>query len=106
MWPVSDSAPVCVCSTFLPLPVSSEQQEHVSSVEEKLRSARSSLQELHIHCSQQKQTISELQAKTGQQSAETDGLRRRIEDLQQVRTAGRAHTSYRPYVTSVLTPLT
>uniref|UniRef100_A0A4W6FM51 Leucine rich repeat containing 45 n=1 Tax=Lates calcarifer TaxID=8187 RepID=A0A4W6FM51_LATCA len=60
-------------------------QEHVSMLEEKLRSVRSSLQEVQHHCSQQKQTISELQAKTGQQSVEMDGLRRRIEELQQVR---------------------
>ncbi|XP_035768330.1 leucine-rich repeat-containing protein 45 [Neolamprologus brichardi] len=62
---------------------SSEQQEHVSSLEEKLRSVRSSLQEVQLHCSQQKQTISELQAKNSQQSIEMDGLRRRIEELQQ-----------------------
>uniref|UniRef100_A0A3B4XVT4 Leucine rich repeat containing 45 n=1 Tax=Seriola lalandi dorsalis TaxID=1841481 RepID=A0A3B4XVT4_SERLL len=60
-----------------------EEQEQVSALEEKLRSVRSSLQEVQLHCSQQKQTISELQAKTSQQSAETDGLRRRIEELQQ-----------------------
>ncbi|KAI3365341.1 hypothetical protein L3Q82_010429 [Scortum barcoo] len=60
-----------------------EQQEHVSSLEEKLRSVRSSLQEVQLHCSQQKQAISELQAKNSHQSIETDGLRRRIEELQQ-----------------------
>ncbi|XP_071318703.1 leucine-rich repeat-containing protein 45 [Trachinotus anak] len=60
-----------------------EEQEHVSSLEEKLRTVRSSLQEVQLHCSQQKQTISDLQAKTGQQSVEMDGLRRRIEELQQ-----------------------
>lgn len=54
-------------------------------MEEKLRSVRSSLQEVQLHCSQQKQTISELQAKNSQQSIEMDGLRRRIEELQQVR---------------------
>ncbi|XP_034563658.1 leucine-rich repeat-containing protein 45 [Notolabrus celidotus] len=60
-----------------------EEQEHVSSLEEKLRSVRSSLQEVQLHCSQQKQTISELQAKNSQQSIEMDGLKRRIEELQQ-----------------------
>ncbi|KAF0025007.1 hypothetical protein F2P81_021888 [Scophthalmus maximus] len=60
-----------------------EEQERVSALEEKLRSVRSSLQEVQLHCSQQKQTISELQAKTSQQSIEMDGLRRRIEELQQ-----------------------
>lgn len=57
----------------------------MSSLEEKLRSVCSSLQEVQLHCSQQKQTISELQAKNSQQSIEMDGLRRRIEELQQVR---------------------
>uniref|UniRef100_A0A3Q3MTA2 Leucine rich repeat containing 45 n=1 Tax=Mastacembelus armatus TaxID=205130 RepID=A0A3Q3MTA2_9TELE len=60
-----------------------EQQEHVSSLEEKLRSVRSSLQEVQLHSSHQKQTISDLQAKNTQQSIEMDALRRRIEDLQQ-----------------------
>ncbi|XP_067365317.1 leucine-rich repeat-containing protein 45 isoform X1 [Channa argus] len=60
-----------------------EEQEHVSSLEEKLRSVRSSLQEIQLHSSQQKQTISELQAKNSNQSIEMDGLRRRIEELQQ-----------------------
>ncbi|XP_070708492.1 leucine-rich repeat-containing protein 45 [Pempheris klunzingeri] len=60
-----------------------EEQEHVSSLEEKLSLVRSSLQEVQLHCSQQKQTISELQAKNSQQSVEMDGLRRRIEELQQ-----------------------
>ncbi|XP_041671827.1 leucine-rich repeat-containing protein 45 [Cheilinus undulatus] len=63
--------------------VRQEEQEHVSSLEEKLRSVRSSLQEVQLHSSQQKQTISELQAKNSQQSIEMDGLRRRIEELQQ-----------------------
>uniref|UniRef100_A0A671V5Q6 Leucine rich repeat containing 45 n=1 Tax=Sparus aurata TaxID=8175 RepID=A0A671V5Q6_SPAAU len=58
-------------------------QEHVSTLEEKLRLVRSSLQEVQHHCSQQKQTISELQVKNSQQSIEMDSLRRRIEELQQ-----------------------
>ncbi|XP_044034283.1 leucine-rich repeat-containing protein 45 isoform X2 [Siniperca chuatsi] len=60
-----------------------EEQEHVSSLEEKLRLLRFTLQEVQLHCSQQKQTISELQAKNSHQSIETDALRRRIEELQQ-----------------------
>ncbi|XP_047464791.1 leucine-rich repeat-containing protein 45 [Mugil cephalus] len=60
-----------------------EEQEYVSSMEEKLHAVRSSLQEVQLHCSQQKQTTSELQAKNSQQSIEMDGLRRRIEELQQ-----------------------
>ncbi|XP_034427046.1 leucine-rich repeat-containing protein 45 isoform X3 [Hippoglossus hippoglossus] len=60
-----------------------EEQEHVSSLEEKLRLVHSSLQEVQLHCSQQKQTISEFKAKTNHQSIEVDGLRRRIGELQQ-----------------------
>ncbi|XP_069564902.1 leucine-rich repeat-containing protein 45 [Brachyistius frenatus] len=60
-----------------------QEQEHVSSLEEKLRSVCSSLQEVQLHCSQQKQTISALQVKNSQQNIEIDGLRRRIEELQQ-----------------------
>ncbi|CAN9509274.1 unnamed protein product [Ophioblennius macclurei] len=60
-----------------------EEQELVSSLEEKVHTARSSLQEVQLHCSQQKQTISDLQAKHSQQSVELDGLRRRIMELQQ-----------------------
>ena len=57
----------------------------MSGLEEKLRGLRQSRDESQSHCSQQKQTIAELQARSGQQSIETDGLRRRIEELQQVR---------------------
>lgn len=60
-----------------------EEQERVSSLEEKLRSLRSSMQEMQLHCSQHKQTISELQAKNSHQSIEMDGLRHRIDELQQ-----------------------
>ncbi|TNN49577.1 Leucine-rich repeat-containing protein 45 [Liparis tanakae] len=60
-----------------------EEQEQVSSLEEKLRSVRSLQQEVQLHCSQQKQSISELQAKNSQQSVEANGLRRRTEELQQ-----------------------
>uniref|UniRef100_A0A8C9U7X3 Leucine rich repeat containing 45 n=1 Tax=Scleropages formosus TaxID=113540 RepID=A0A8C9U7X3_SCLFO len=60
-----------------------EEQHRMSSLEEKLRAARQSRDESQAHCCQQKQTISELQAKNSQQSLEMDGLRRRIEELQQ-----------------------
>uniref|UniRef100_A0A8C7FCN5 Leucine rich repeat containing 45 n=1 Tax=Oncorhynchus kisutch TaxID=8019 RepID=A0A8C7FCN5_ONCKI len=60
-----------------------EEQQRVSGLEEKLRGLRQSRDESQSHCSQQKQTIAELQARSGQQSIETDGLRRRIEELQQ-----------------------
>lgn len=60
------------------------QQQHLSSLEEKLRAVRQSRDESQNHCTQQKQTIAELQARVGQQSVEMDTLRRRIEELQQV----------------------
>ncbi|XP_037611503.1 leucine-rich repeat-containing protein 45 [Sebastes umbrosus] len=60
-----------------------KELEHVSSLEEKLRSVRSHQQEVQLHCSQQKQTIADLQAKNSQQSIEVNGMRRRTEELQQ-----------------------
>ncbi|XP_061764711.1 leucine-rich repeat-containing protein 45 isoform X2 [Nerophis ophidion] len=63
--------------------VRQEEQAHVSSLEEKLRSVRSSIQEIQLQSSQQKQIISEQQAKNRQQIIETDSLRRKIEELQQ-----------------------
>ncbi|CAL8284401.1 unnamed protein product [Merluccius merluccius] len=60
-----------------------EEQEQVASLEEKLRAVRQSRQDAQNHSTQQKQTIAELQAKQGQQRLETDGLRRRVEELQQ-----------------------
>uniref|UniRef100_A0AAR2KWX6 Leucine rich repeat containing 45 n=1 Tax=Pygocentrus nattereri TaxID=42514 RepID=A0AAR2KWX6_PYGNA len=60
-----------------------EEQQHLSSMEEKLRSARQSRDEAQSHCAQQKQTITELHARVGQQSIEMDALRRRIDELQQ-----------------------
>ncbi|XP_056153327.1 leucine-rich repeat-containing protein 45 isoform X2 [Lampris incognitus] len=59
------------------------EEQHVASLEEKLRSVRQSRQEVQVHCSQQKQTIADLQAKNSQKCIELDGLRRRIEELQQ-----------------------
>lgn len=72
-------------SSFPPTFAFSEQQEHVSSLEDKHHSLRSSLQELQLHGSQQKQTISELQLKNNQQNIEMESLRRRIDELNQVR---------------------
>ncbi|KAI7796621.1 leucine-rich repeat-containing protein 45 isoform X1 [Triplophysa rosa] len=60
-----------------------EEQQHLSSLEEKLRAVRQSRDESQNHCTQQKQTVAELLARVGQQSIEMDTLRRRIEELQQ-----------------------
>ncbi|XP_016120745.1 leucine-rich repeat-containing protein 45-like, partial [Sinocyclocheilus grahami] len=61
-----------------------EEQQHLTSLEEKLRAVRQSRDESQNHCTHQKQTIAELHAKVGQQSIEMDTLRRRIDELQQV----------------------
>lgn len=60
-----------------------EEQQHLTSLEEKLRALRQSRDESQNHCTHQKQTIAELHAKVGQQSIEMDTLRRRIDELQQ-----------------------
>ncbi|KAK7134220.1 hypothetical protein R3I93_017586 [Phoxinus phoxinus] len=60
-----------------------EEQQHLTSLEEKLRAVRQSRDESQNHCTQQKQTVSELHARVGQQNIEMDSLRRRIDELQQ-----------------------
>ncbi|XP_053495928.1 leucine-rich repeat-containing protein 45 [Ictalurus furcatus] len=60
-----------------------EERQHLNSMEEKLRSTRQSRDEAQSHCTQQKQTITELHSRVGQQSIELDTLRRRIDELQQ-----------------------
>ncbi|XP_060795422.1 leucine-rich repeat-containing protein 45 isoform X2 [Neoarius graeffei] len=60
-----------------------EEQQHLNSMEEKLRSIRQSRDEAQSHCTQQKQTITELHSRVGQQRMEMDTLRRRIDELQQ-----------------------
>ncbi|CAL9699623.1 unnamed protein product [Knipowitschia caucasica] len=60
-----------------------EEREQVSSLKEKLSALRCSLQEAQLHASQQKDLVSELQARSSQHGLEADSLRRRIEELQQ-----------------------
>ncbi|MGH0189312.1 UNVERIFIED_CONTAM: hypothetical protein FKN15_034690 [Acipenser sinensis] len=60
-----------------------EEQQRVSHMEEKLRLLTQSRDESQIHCTQQKQTVSELQAKNNHLALEMEGLKRRIEELQQ-----------------------
>ncbi|KAJ7984793.1 hypothetical protein DPEC_G00358460 [Dallia pectoralis] len=60
-----------------------EEQQRVSGLEEKMCGLRQSRDETQSLCSQQKQTIAELQARNRQQSVDADGLRRRIDELQQ-----------------------
>ncbi|MGH0136071.1 UNVERIFIED_CONTAM: hypothetical protein FKN15_019029 [Acipenser sinensis] len=58
-------------------------QQRVSHLEEKLRLLTQSRDESQIHCTQQKRTVSELQAKNNLLALEMEGLKRRIEELQQ-----------------------
>ncbi|RXM37419.1 Leucine-rich repeat-containing protein 45 [Acipenser ruthenus] len=60
-----------------------EEQQRVSHLEEKLRLLTQSRDESQIHCTQQKRTVSELQAKNNHLALEMEGLKRRIEELQQ-----------------------
>ncbi|KAK1162242.1 leucine-rich repeat-containing protein 45-like [Acipenser oxyrinchus oxyrinchus] len=60
-----------------------EEQQRVSHLEEKLRLLTLSRDESQIHCTQQKQTVSELQARNNHLALEMEGLKRRIEELQQ-----------------------
>ncbi|KAK1163786.1 leucine-rich repeat-containing protein 45-like [Acipenser oxyrinchus oxyrinchus] len=60
-----------------------EEQQRVSHLEEKLRLLTQSRDESQIHCTQQKQTVSELQARNNHLALEMEGLKRRIEELQQ-----------------------
>ncbi|TSK14497.1 Leucine-rich repeat-containing protein 45 [Bagarius yarrelli] len=60
-----------------------EEQQQLDSMEEKLRSMRQSRDEAQSHCTQQKQTITELHSRLAQQTIELDTLRRRIDTLQQ-----------------------
>ncbi|XP_076856907.1 leucine-rich repeat-containing protein 45 isoform X2 [Brachyhypopomus gauderio] len=60
-----------------------EEQERLSGLEEKLRGARQARDEAQGRCTQQKQTISDLQARATQHTIEMDSLRRRIDEMQQ-----------------------
>lgn len=64
--------------------VSSMQQAHVSSLEDKLHSVLTSQRELQLLSCQQRRTISDLRFKTNQLSTESEGLRSKIEQLEQV----------------------
>ncbi|KAL2078442.1 hypothetical protein ACEWY4_026127 [Coilia grayii] len=60
-----------------------EEQQNLSSLEEKLRVLRQSRDESQHLCTQQKQTIADLHAKLGQHSVEMDAMKRRMDELQQ-----------------------
>ncbi|XP_058848409.1 leucine-rich repeat-containing protein 45-like [Acipenser ruthenus] len=60
-----------------------KEQQRVSHLEEKLRLLTQSRDESQIHCTQQKWTVSELQAKNNHLALEMEGLKHRLEELQQ-----------------------
>ncbi|XP_076153996.1 leucine-rich repeat-containing protein 45 [Alosa pseudoharengus] len=60
-----------------------EEQQNVSSLEEKLRVLRQARDEAQHLCTQQKQNIADLHARLGQHSVEMDTVKRRMDELQQ-----------------------
>lgn len=64
------------------------QQQRVEHLEEKLRLMTEARDEAQNCCLKQKQMVGEAQVKANQLSLHADGLRRRIEELQQVISSG------------------
>ncbi|XP_007524529.2 leucine-rich repeat-containing protein 45 isoform X4 [Erinaceus europaeus] len=60
-----------------------EEQQHRAHLEERLRLLTQARDEAQGTCLQQKQVVSEAQARAGQLSLQVEGLRRRLEELQQ-----------------------
>lgn len=60
-----------------------EEQQHLDHLEEKLRLMMQSRDEAQNYCLQQKQAVGEAQAKVSQLTLQTEGLKRRVEELQQ-----------------------
>lgn len=60
------------------------QQQRLEHLEEKLRLMTESRDEAQNCCLRQKEMVAEAQAKANQLSLHADGLRRRLEELQQV----------------------
>ncbi|XP_060620830.1 leucine-rich repeat-containing protein 45 isoform X1 [Anolis sagrei] len=60
-----------------------EEQQRLEHLEEKLRLMMQSRDEAQNYCLQQKQAVSEAHAKESQLSLQVEGLRRRVEELQQ-----------------------
>ncbi|ETE70340.1 Leucine-rich repeat-containing protein 45, partial [Ophiophagus hannah] len=60
-----------------------EEQQRLEQMEEKLRLMMQSRDEAQNYCLQQKQAVAEAHAKEGQLSLQVEGLKRRLEDLQQ-----------------------
>jgi len=62
------------------------QEQRRTAVEDKLRVLQTSRDELQTYASQQSGLVSELQSRNSQLTIDNESLRRRITDLQQVRT--------------------
>ncbi|XP_008574499.1 PREDICTED: leucine-rich repeat-containing protein 45 isoform X1 [Galeopterus variegatus] len=60
-----------------------EEQQRLAHLEEKLRLLAQARDEAQGACLQQKQTVAEAQARASQLSLQVEGLRRRLEELQQ-----------------------
>lgn len=60
------------------------QQQRLAHLEEKLRLLAQARDEAHGACLQQRQTAAEAQARASQLGLQAEGLRRRLEELQQV----------------------
>ncbi|KAF6095213.1 leucine rich repeat containing 45 [Phyllostomus discolor] len=60
-----------------------EEQQHLAHLEEKLRLLAQARDEAQSTCLQQRQVVAESQARAGQLGLQLEGLRRRLEELQQ-----------------------
>ncbi|XP_036924385.1 leucine-rich repeat-containing protein 45 isoform X1 [Sturnira hondurensis] len=60
-----------------------EEQQHLAHLEEKLRLLAQARDEAQSTCLQQRQAVAEAQARAGQLGLQLEGLRRRLEELQQ-----------------------
>lgn len=65
-------------------PSARPQQQRLAHLEEKLRLLAQARDEAQGACLQQRQTVAEAQARAGQLSLQVEGLKRRLEELQQV----------------------
>ncbi|XP_054366610.1 leucine-rich repeat-containing protein 45 isoform X2 [Mirounga angustirostris] len=65
------------------LRLSLEERQHLAHLEEKLRLQAQARDEAQSACLQQRQTVAEAQARASQLGLQVEGLRRRLEELQQ-----------------------
>lgn len=67
-----------------PAPLLCPQQQRLAHLEEKLRLLAQARDEAQSACLQQKQMVADAQARASQLGLQVEGLRRRLEELQQV----------------------